>query len=141
MSGQITFTMIKPLAVKEGHTGKILNQIIEAGFKITALKQLQLMRKEAESFYEIHKDRPFYTALVEYMISGPIVAAMLRKGTQAVAEFRELIGTTDPAMAAPGTIRRIYGTNVTKNAIHGSDSDENALRECRFFFSELEETC
>lgn len=137
MSGNVTFTMIKPSAVKSGYVGPILTRFTEAGFRIAALKMHRMTRREAELFYEVHKDKPFYPNLVEFMISGPMVAAILEKAN-AVEEFRLLIGTTDPAKAAPGTIRRLFGVTVTENAVHGSDSDENALKECRFFFSEEE---
>ncbi|HPS73332.1 MAG TPA: nucleoside-diphosphate kinase [Bacteroidales bacterium] len=137
MSGNITFTMIKPSAVKSGYIGPILTRFAEAGFRIAALKMHRMTRREAELFYEVHKDKPFYPNLVEFMISGPMVAAILEKAN-AVEEFRMLIGTTDPAGAAPGTIRRLFGVTVTENAVHGSDSDENAVIEGRFFFSEEE---
>ncbi|HNW75385.1 MAG TPA: nucleoside-diphosphate kinase [Bacteroidales bacterium] len=137
MSGNITFTMIKPSAVKSGYIGPILTRFAEAGFRIAALKMHRMTRREAELFYEVHKDKPFYLNLVEFMISGPMVAAILEKAN-AVEEFRMLIGTTDPAGAAPGTIRRLFGVTVTENAVHGSDSDENAVIEGRFFFSEEE---
>lgn len=137
MSGNITFTMIKPSAVKSGYIGPILTRFAEAGFRISALKMHRMTRREAELFYEVHKDKPFYPNLVEFMISGPMVAAILEKAN-AVEEFRMLIGTTDPARADPGTIRRLFGVTVTENAVHGSDSDENALIESRFFFSEEE---
>lgn len=137
MSGNVTFTMIKPSAVKSGYIGPILTRFAEAGFRIAALKMHRMTRREAELFYEVHKDKPFYPNLVEFMISGPMVAAILEKAN-AVEEFRMLIGTTDPAHAAPGTIRRLFGVTVTENAVHGSDSDENAVIESRFFFSEEE---
>lgn len=130
-------TMIKPSAVSRGHTGPILVKVTEAGYRIVAMKKHQLSRREAELFYEIHKDKPFFPAFIEVMISGPVVAAILEK-EDAVRDFRSLIGATDPSQAAPGTIRQLYGTSVTENAVHGSDSDENAIRECGFFFSELE---
>ena len=134
MSGNVTFTMIKPSAVKSGYLGPILTRFAEAGFRITALKMHRMTRREAELFYEVHKDKPFYPDLVEFMISGPMVAAILEK-SNAVEDFRTLIGTTDPARAAPGTIRRLFGVTVTENAVHGSDSDENAVKEGSFFFS------
>ena len=133
----ITFTMIKPTAVKDGHTGAILNHINNAGFRITAMKQLQLSKKEAEKFYEIHKERPFYGELTEYMCSGPIVAAILEK-QNAVSEYRKTIGATNPAQAEKGTIRNLYAVNIQENAVHGSDSDENAIIEGNFFFSHKE---
>ena len=137
MSGNITFTMIKPGAVAAGHTGAILNKINEAGFKIVALKKTQLTKNTAGKFYEIHKERPFYGELVEFMSSGPIVAAVLSK-ENAVEDFRTLIGATNPADAAPGTIRALYAKNVGENAVHGSDSDENAQIEAGFHFSQYE---
>ncbi len=129
--------MIKPSAVANGYTGPILTKITEGGFRIVALKKHLLTRIQAERFYEVHKERPFYAALVEFMTSGPVVAAILEK-ENAVEAFRNYIGATDPAKAAPGTIRQLYGTSLTENAVHGSDSDENAMRECGFFFSELD---
>jgi nucleoside-diphosphate kinase len=137
MSGNITFTIIKPDAVANGHTGKILDQIIAAGFKVKALKMVDLSDKVAGEFYAIHRERPFFKDLVAFMTSGPCVPAILEKDN-AVADFRELIGATDPAKAAPGTIRNLFAKSIDANAIHGSDSDENALREGSFFFSGLE---
>jgi nucleoside-diphosphate kinase len=134
MSGNRTFTMIKPDAVANGHIGGILDQICGAGFRIAALQMTRLSRKQAEDFYAIHRERPFFGELVEYMISGPIVAAILEK-TNAVEDFRTLIGATDPAKAAEGTIRRKYAQSIAANAIHGSDSDENAAIEGAFFFA------
>ena len=133
-----TFTMIKPDAMKNGHAGKIIDHIIGGGFKIIALKQLQLSAGKAGEFYAIHKERPFYGELVEFMSSGPIIAAILEK-ENAVADFRKLIGATDPSKADEGTIRKLYATSVGENAIHGSDSDENAAIEGSFFFSGLEQ--
>ena len=133
----ITFTMIKPDAVGNGHTGKIINDIIEGGFSIKAMKYIRLSTEKAESFYDVHKERPFFKDLVEYMTSGPIVAAVLGK-ENAVADFRNLIGATNPAEAAEGTIRSKYAESIEANAIHGSDSDENAAREASFFFSSFE---
>jgi len=130
--------MIKPSAVSSGFTGPIISKITEGGFAIVALKMHHLTRKQAELFYEIHKERPFYGELVAFMSSGPVVAMVLGK-ENCVEAFRNYIGATDPAKAAPGTIRQLYGKNMGENAIHGSDSDENATRESRFFFSELEE--
>jgi nucleoside-diphosphate kinase len=132
-----TFTMIKPDAMRDGHAGLILDRIIKEGFKIVALKMTKLSGDRAGEFYAIHKQRPFYGELVEYMSSGPIIAAILEK-SNAVADFRTLIGATDPAKAAEGTIRKLYATNVAENAVHGSDSDENARIEGDFFFSGLE---
>ena len=132
-----TFTMIKPDATSKGYTGAILDQIIKAGFKVKALKWIQLTEEQAGLFYDIHRARPFFQELVVFMISGPIVAAILEK-ENAVADFRELIGATNPAQAAEGTIRKLYAANIGENAVHGSDSDENAAMEGDFFFSKLE---
>lgn len=132
-----TFTIIKPDAVANGHTGAILDDIIKGGFKIIAMKYTRLSRETAGSFYEVHKERPFYGELVEFMTSGPIVAAILEKDN-AVEDFRTLIGATDPAKAEAGTIRNKYAKSIDANAIHGSDSDENAAIEGNFFFSQLE---
>lgn len=129
-----TLTMIKPDAVENGHIGAILQQITEAGFKIKALKLTQLTRRDAELFYAIHKERPFFEGLVKFMTRGPIVAAVLEK-ENAVADFRKLIGATSPADAAEGTIRKKYAKSVEENAVHGSDSDENAEIESNFHFS------
>jgi nucleoside-diphosphate kinase len=132
-----TFTMIKPDATSKGSTGAILDQIIKAGFKVKAMKWVKLSEEQAGMFYDIHRARPFFKELVEFMISGPIVAAILEK-ENAVADFRELIGATNPANAAEGTIRKLYAANIGENAVHGSDSDENAIIEGDFFFSKLE---
>lgn len=132
-----TFTMIKPDAVRAGHIGAILNDINAAGFKIVAMKYTKLSSDKAGEFYAVHSARPFYGELVEFMSSGPIVAAILEK-ENAVAEFRKLIGSTNPADAAPGTIRAKYAKNVGENAVHGSDSDENAAIESSFHFSGTE---
>ena len=129
-----TFTMIKPDAVADGYIGGILNQISEAGFRIVAMKMTQLSISDAKRFYAIHQERPFFGELVEYMTSGPIVAAILEK-SNAVEDFRKLIGATDPAKAEEGTIRRNYAKSIAANAIHGSDSDENATIEGNFFFA------
>ena len=137
MAGNITFTMIKPDAVRNGHIGAILNKINEGGFKIVAMKYTKLSPEKAGEFYEVHKERPFYGELVEFMSSGPIVAAVLEKDN-AVADFRKLIGATNPAEAEPGTIRAKYATNVGENAVHGSDSDENAQIESAFHFAGTE---
>lgn len=126
--------MIKPEAVAAGHAGKILDMIISNGFRVTALKLTRLSRQEAGTFYEVHKERPFYGELVEYMASGPIVAAVLEKAN-AVEDFRKLIGATDPAQAEEGTIRKRFAESKAKNAVHGSDSDNNAAIEANFFFS------
>ena len=133
-----TFTMIKPDAMKKGHAGAILDKIIKAGFKVVALKQTKLSTEKAGSFYEVHKERPFYGELVEFMSSGVIIAAILEKDN-AVSDFRTLIGATDPSKADAGTIRKEFATSVGENAVHGSDSDENALIEGSFFFSGLEQ--
>jgi len=130
----ITFTMIKPGAVKSGYTGKILEKIIASGFRIQAMKMLRISTAEAEKFYEIHKDRPFYQELTSFMSSGPVVAAILEK-ENAVSDYRKLIGATNPEQAEEGTIRKLYAANIQDNAVHGSDSDENAQSEASFFFS------
>ena len=137
MSGNITFTIIKPFAVSNGHIGPILNKIHEGGFKISAMRMLWLTKGEAKIFYEVHKDRPFYADLVEFMTSGPIVVAVLMK-ENAVADYRKLIGSTDPAKADEGTIRKEFAESLRANAVHGSDSDENAAFEASFFFSGLQ---
>ena len=132
-----TFTMIKPDATSKGHTGAILDQIIKAGFSVKAMKWIHLTPAQAGEFYAVHKERPFYGELVEFMCSGPIVAAILEK-ENAVADFRTLIGATNFKDAAEGTIRKKYATSIGENAVHGSDSDENAVIEADFFFSKLE---
>jgi len=137
MSGKYTFTMIKPDAVRAGNIGNILAMINNAGFRIVALKYTQLSKEQAGKFYEVHAARPFYGELVDFMSAGPLVAAILEKDN-AVADFRTLIGATNPADAAEGTIRKLYAANVGENAVHGSDSDENAAIEGNFFFSSLE---
>lgn len=129
--------MIKPDAVGNGHTGAIIDHITKAGFRLVAMKYTRLSQEQAGKFYEIHKERPFYGELVEYMSSGPIVAAVLEKDN-AVEAFRKVIGATDPQKADEGTIRKIYAQSIAANAIHGSDSDENAAIEASFFFSGLE---
>lgn len=133
----LTFTMIKPDAVAKNYIGGILKMINDAGFVVKAMKYTKLSAEAAGKFYEVHKERPFYGELVEYMSSGPIVAAVLEK-SNAVADFRTLIGATNPAQAAEGTIRKIYAESIAANAVHGSDSDENAQIEASFFFSQLE---
>lgn len=137
MAGNITFTMIKPDAVKNGHIGAILAQINAGGFKIVAMKYTKLSAEKAGEFYAVHKERPFYGELVEFMSSGPIVAAVLEK-ENAVADFRTLIGATNPAEAAEGTIRAKFATSIGENAVHGSDSDENAAIEAAFHFAQTE---
>ena len=132
-----TFTMIKPDAMKNGYAGAILDKIIKEGFYVVALKMTKLSTEKAGEFYAIHKERPFYGELVSFMSSGPIVAAILEKDN-AVSSFRKLIGATDPAKADEGTIRKLYAASVGENAVHGSDSDENARIEGDFFFSGLE---
>ncbi len=133
-----TFTMIKPDAVANGHIGAILNKITAAGFRISALKMTQLTTADAQAFYAIHNQRPFFGELVSFMTSGPIVAAVLEK-ENAVNDFRTLIGATNPAEAAEGTIRKLFATSLGENAVHGSDSDENAAIEITFHFSEREQ--
>lgn len=137
MATNRTFTMIKPDAVANGHIGAILNDIIAGGFKIIALKYIRLSNETAGNFYAVHKERPFYGELVNFMTSGPIVAAILEKDN-AVEDFRALIGSTNPADAAGGTIRNKYAKSIEANAVHGSDSDENAQIEGDFFFSQFE---
>ena len=132
-----TFTMIKPDAVAANHIGAILDKITGAGFKIIAMKYTHMSKETAGKFYEVHKERPFYDELTSFMSSGPIVAAILEK-ENAVSEFRTLIGATNPAEAAEGTIRKLYAKSIGENAVHGSDSDENAAIEGNFFFSQLE---
>ena len=134
MATNRTFTMLKPDAIENGYTGKIIDMIIAAGFTIKAMKYTQLTTEQAQKFYEVHAERPFYGELVDYMTSGPIVAAILEKDN-AVADFRILIGATDPAEAAEGTIRKHYAENKGRNAVHGSDSDENAEIEGKFHFA------
>jgi len=134
MATNRTFTMLKPDAIENGYTGKIIDMIIQAGYEIKAMKLTRLTTEQAQKFYEVHAERPFYGELVEYMTSGPIVAAILEK-ENAVADFRALIGATDPAEAAEGTIRKYYAESKGRNAVHGSDSDENAAIEGEFHFS------
>jgi nucleoside-diphosphate kinase len=133
----ITFTMIKPDAVANGFTGKIIDQILEAGFTIQAMKYVRLSEETAGAFYEIHRERPFFKDLVSFMTSGTIVAAVLVKDN-AVADFRTLIGATDPAKAEVGTIRNRFAKSIEANAMHGSDSDANAAAEAAFFFNAFE---
>jgi nucleoside-diphosphate kinase len=137
MTTNQTFTMIKPDAVRNGHTGKIIDQIIEAGYSIQAMKYTKLSTEQAELFYAIHKERPFFKDLVSFMTSGPIIAAILVK-ENAVEDFRKLIGATDPQKAETGTIRQRFAVSIDANAIHGSDSDENAEIEGNTFFSKFE---
>lgn len=137
MAGNRTFTMIKPDAVQDGHIGNILAMINGAGFTIKAMKYTQLSLSAAGKFYEIHSERPFYGELISFMSSGPIVAAILEK-ENAVEDFRKLIGATNPANAEPGTIRATYARSVGENAVHGSDSDDNAEIEAAFHFAGVE---
>ena len=134
MTTNRTFTMLKPDAVENGHIGAILEKINAAGFRIVAMKMTQLSKLDAEAFYAIHSERPFFGELVEYMTSGPIVSAILEKDN-AVEDFRTLIGATNPAEAAEGTIRKMYAESIAANAVHGSDSDDNAAIEGAFHFS------
>jgi nucleoside-diphosphate kinase len=138
MTSNITFTMIKPDAMADGHMGKILAHIQAAGFRFKALKMTRLSQAQAGAFYAVHAARPFYGELVAFMSSGPVLAAVLEKD-QAVADFRTLIGATNPEQAAEGTIRKLYARSIGENAVHGSDSDENAAIEAAFFFSGLEQ--
>ncbi|HNQ66938.1 MAG TPA: nucleoside-diphosphate kinase [Bacteroidales bacterium] len=135
--GEFTFTLIKPTAVRLGNLVPILHEIDLAGFAVIAMKMTRLSRAQAERFYEIHKERPFYRDLVEFMSSGPVLAAVLQK-ENAVNDFRKLIGNTNPSQAEDGTIRKKFARSVQENAIHGSDSDDNALIEANFFFSQFE---
>jgi nucleoside-diphosphate kinase len=138
MSGNITFTMVKPDAVRNNFTGPILKILNENGFRIKAIKMVHLTRERAEAFYGVHAGKFFFDGLVEFMTSGPLVAAILEK-ENAINDFRELIGNTNPEKADAGTIRKLFAESLTANAIHGADSDENAIREGSFFFSELEQ--
>jgi nucleoside-diphosphate kinase len=137
MAGNRTFTMIKPDAVSAGHIGAILDQIIKSGFKLVAMKYTYLTPQKAGEFYAVHSERPFYGELCQFMSSGPIVAAILEKDN-AIEDFRKLIGATDPSKAEEGTIRKNFARSIGENAVHGSDSDENAQIEGNFFFSGLE---
>jgi len=137
MTGNITLAIIKPRALREKLSGAIIHKIEESGFTIRALKMIQMSDETASQFYEVHKGRPFYDDLVKFMSSGPVIVAQLHKNN-AVEDFRKLIGSTNPAEAQDGTIRKLFGKSVQQNAIHGSDSDENAARECAFFFNENE---
>lgn len=138
MATNRTFTMLKPDAVENGYTGAILEKMNAAGFRIVALKKTQMTKSDAETFYAVHNERPFFGELVEFMTRGPIVAAILEK-ENAVEDFRTLIGATNPADAAEGTIRKLYATSMGENAVHGSDSDENATIEANFHFSGREQ--
>lgn len=137
MNGYYTFSIIKPNALRTGKAGPILAMINEAGFEIAAMKMIQMTVQQAETFYAVHKGKSFFEELVEFMSSGPVVVMVL-KHKDAVEEFRKLIGATDPAKAGPGTIRKTFAISLKMNAVHGSDSDENALIETRFFFSDTE---
>ena len=137
MKKNLTFTMVKPAAVADGHAAAILAKIVEGGFRIKAMKMTRLSKEQAEMFYAIHRERPFFNSLVASMTSGPIVAALLEK-ENAVEAFRNYIGATNPADAAEGTIRKLYGKSIEANAVHGSDSDENAQIEAGYFFSQFE---
>ena len=138
MATNRTFTMLKPDSVEKGNIGAILEKINAAGFRIVAMKMTQMTTRDAEAFYDIHKERPFFGELVTYMTRGPIVAAILEKDN-AVDDFRTLIGATNPEDAAEGTIRKLFATSISENAVHGSDSDENAAIECAFHFSGREQ--
>ena len=137
MNGDFTFAIIKPNAVRTGKTGPILAMINEAGFEIVAMKMVKMTLPQAETFYDVHKERPFFQSLIEFMTSGPVFV-MILKHANAVEEFRKLIGATDPAKAEQGTIRKLFAVSVQMNAVHGSDSNENAEREADFFFSGFE---
>ena len=137
MKNNFTFTMIKPDAVEDGYIGLIIDKIINSGFKFKFMKMNMLSIKEAQKFYEVHKDRPFFNELVSFITRGPIIVAVIEK-ENAVQEFRKLIGSTNPSEAEDGTIRKIYAKSVGENAIHGSDSDENAILESKFHFENLD---
>ena len=137
MADNRTFTMIKPTAFKNNYTGAIIKMILEEGFRIKAMKLTRLTKEQAGAFYAVHEGKPFFGSLVEFMSSSPIVAMVLEK-ENAVENFRNFIGATNPEQAAEGTIRKLYGTSLQQNAVHGSDSDENAVIESDFFFSKLE---
>jgi len=137
MDNDFTFSIIKPNAVRTGKTGPILAMINEGGFEIAAMRMVRLTLPQAESFYSVHKGKPFFEGLIEFMTSGPVVV-MILKHENAVNEFRKLIGATDPNKAEPGTIRKTFAVSVQMNAVHGSDSDENAIREASFFFSGID---
>ena len=137
MKGRITFTIIKPGAVNNEHIGPILKMISDHGFHIASMRMTRLTKQLAEEFYDVHKGKPFYEGLIDFMTSGPIVLAILEKDN-AVEDYRKLIGNTDPSKAEEGTIRKLFAVSVQKNAVHGSDSDESAVRECDFFFARSE---
>ena len=140
MYNDFTFSIIKPDAVRTGKTGPILAMINEGGFEIAAMRMVNMTLPQAESFYSVHKDKPFFDGLVEFMTSGPVVVMILRH-ENAVDQFRKLIGATDPNKAEPGTIRKTFAVSVQMNAVHGSDSVENAIKEADFFFSGIERFC
>ena len=137
MYTDFTFSIIKPNAVRTGKTGPILAMMNEAGFEIAAMRMVRLTKQQAESFYSVHKGKPFFEGLIEFMTSGPVVVMILRR-ENAVEQFRKLIGSTDPSKAEPGTIRKLYAVSTQMNAVHGSDSVENAAIEANFFFSAIE---
>jgi nucleoside-diphosphate kinase len=137
MKNNLTFTIVKPLALKMNYLGPILTKITDNNFKVIALKMHLFSKEQACSFYEIHKGKPFFDGLIDFITSGPVVVAVLEK-ENAVEDYRTLIGSTNPDVAAEGTIRKLYGIDVQRNAVHGSDSNENALIEAKFFFSEIE---
>lgn len=137
MSGKITFTIVKPLAVTMNYLGPILTKITENEYKVIALKMLHLSKDQASAFYSIHQGKPFFEGLIDFITSGPVAVAILQK-SNAVDDYRKLIGSTDPEKADKGTLRKLFGIDIERNAVHGSDSDENAIIESRFFFSDLE---
>ncbi|MES1244887.1 MAG: nucleoside-diphosphate kinase [Acidobacteriota bacterium] len=134
----MTLAIVKPDAVEAGNAGKVLAKLQEVGFTIRGIKMLRLTETQARAFYEVHKERPFYGSLVEFMTSGPVMPVALEKEGDAVSNLREVMGATDVAKAAPGTVRALFGTSIERNAIHGSDSPENAAIELSFFFSRTE---
>ena len=137
MSGKITFTIVKPLAITMNYLGPILTKIAENEYKVIALKMLHLSRDQASAFYSIHQGKPFFEGLIDFITSGPVAVAILQK-SNAVDDYRKLIGSTDPEKADKGTLRKMFGIDIERNAVHGSDSDENAIIESQFFFSDLE---
>jgi len=137
MEGKITFTIVKPSALSMNYLGPILTNISDNGFKVIAIKMLHLSKDQATAFYSVHQGKPFFDGLIEFMTSGPVVVATLMKNN-AVEDYRKTIGATNPEKADAGTIRKLYGIDMERNAVHGSDSDENALIESRFFFSDIE---
>jgi nucleoside-diphosphate kinase len=137
MEGKITFTIVKPSALSMNYLGPILTNITDNGFKVIAIKMLHLSKDQATAFYSVHQGKPFFDGLIEFMTSGPVVVATLMKNN-AVEDYRKIIGATNPEKADSGTIRKLYGIDMQRNAVHGSDSDENALIESHFFFSDIE---